>query len=172
MKKRPKTRRNIRKKKKKGKTFFLVKKLILTINGKRNHTTYSKMSMNQIVWRPAREVLDEEDALTFQPPTCLYGSALYPIYKEGEVQPPTPLIDVKDLPVSQWRKEQEYRRNAPIGTRILLQRRIHELAKGDVIQDIMMVRVDKPHKWNTYHVFYFEHEPSPLPLHTKKRKFT
>jgi hypothetical protein len=43
---------------------------------------------------------------------------------------------------------------------------------GDVVQDTMMVRVDEPHEWETYHVFYFEHEPSPLPLHTKKRKYT
>jgi hypothetical protein len=130
------------------------------------------MSMNQIVWRPAKEVLDEEDAFAFQPPTCMYGSVLYPIHKEGEVQPPTPLIDIKDLPITQWRKEQELRRNAPLGTRILLRRRIHELVKGDVVQDTMMIRVDEPYEWETYHVFYFEHEPSPLPLHTKKRKFT
>ena len=130
------------------------------------------MSMNQIVWRPAKEVLDEEDALSFQPPTCMYGSVLYPIRKEGEVQPPTPLIDVKDLPVTQWRKEQEQRRTAPFGTRILRRRRLHDLVAGDVVQDTMMVRVDEPYEWETYHVFYFEHEPSPLPLHTKKRKFT
>jgi hypothetical protein len=130
------------------------------------------MSMNQIVWRPAKEVLDEEDSRAFQPPTCVYGSVLYPIRKEGEVQPPTPLIEIKDLPVAQWRKEQELRRNAPFGTRVLLRRRLHDLVAGDVVQDTMMVRVDEPHEWATYHVFYFEHEPSPLPLHTKKRKFT
>ena len=128
--------------------------------------------MNQIVWRPAKEVLDEEDALAFQPPTCMYGSVLYPIHKEGEIQPPTPLNDVKDLPTTQWLKEQEYRRDAPLGTRILLRRRLHELSKGNVVQDTMMIRVDESHGWATYHVFYFEHEPSPLPLYTKKRKFT
>lgn len=131
------------------------------------------MFMNQIVWRPAKEVLDEEDArVPFQAPSCIYGSALYPTSKKGQIQPPTPLIEINDLSVAQWLKEQEYRRNAPIGTRVLLRRRIHDLVNGNVIQDTMMIRVDEPHEWNNYHVFYFEHEPSPFPIQTKKRKFT
>jgi hypothetical protein len=130
------------------------------------------IAIDHIVWRPANEVLDEEDSqVPFQPPTCIYGSTLYPISKEGQIQPPTPLIDVKDFSAETWRKEQECRWNVPIGTRILLRRRIHDLVKGVVIQDTMMIRVDEPHEWAKFHVFYFEHEPSPLPIQTKKRKF-
>ncbi len=130
------------------------------------------MSINQIVWRPAKEVLDEEDALAFQPPKCVYGSMLYPLAKEGEVQPPAPIIDINDFPAKKWLKEQEYRRNVPFGTRILLRRRFHDLVSGLVIQDTMMIRVDESYEWDKYHVFYFNREPSPLPIHTKKRKFT
>ena len=130
-------------------------------------------TFDHIVWRPANEVLDEEDShISLQPPTCIYGSALYPTSKEGQVRPPMPLIDIKDFSAKRWLEEQEYRCNSPIGTRVLLRRRIHNLINGDVIQDTMMIRVDEPHKWATYHVFYFEHEPSPLPIQSKNRKFT
>lgn len=129
------------------------------------------IEIDNTLWRPAKEVLAEEDASAFQRPTCIYGPLLYPISKEGQIQPPTPLIPIGDFTATQWRKEQEHRCNAPIGSRILLRRRLHDLVNGDVVQDTMMIRVDEPHEWITYHVFYFEHEPSPLPIHTKKRKF-
>ena len=134
------------------------------------------MQLDHIVWRPAREVLDEEDSadhnVPFRPPPCVYGSLLYPPANGEHARPPTPLIEVKDFSANKWLKEQECRHRAPIGARVLLRRRFHELVAGLVVQDTMMIRVDTPHKWDKYHVFYFNHEPSPLPLHTKKRKFT
>jgi hypothetical protein len=130
------------------------------------------IEIDNTVWRPANEVLDEDELdHAYQPPTHLYGSILYPRSAEGHVQPPIPLIEVNDFSSKKWYNEQEHRSNAPIGTRVLLRRRFHDLVSGVVIQDTMMIRVDELHQWDKYHVFYYEHEPSPLPIYTKKRKF-
>ena len=132
--------------------------------------------LDDIIWRPAKEALEEDDLVlhddAFHTPICVYGSALYPLAKgEGQIQPPAPILEIKDFPIKTWLKEQEHRQHVPIGTRILLRRRFHNLVNGLVIQDTMMIRVEKLHKWDNYHVFYFNHELSPLPIQTKKRKF-
>jgi hypothetical protein len=130
----------------------------------------SMIFQEPINWRPAEEVLSEDEA-AFQGSVCIYTERVYPSAVDG-MRPPPPLFPVKDLSEQQWKQEQEYRLLAPIGTRSLLRRRFHEsVTLGTVIQDTVLVRVDAPYQWLCAHAFYTETEESPLPILTKKRKF-
>jgi len=141
----------------------------------------SKMSIeidHSVVWRPAAEVLAEDEEYErqleaaiqahnkalFKGASCYYTETVYP--RGGEPLQP-PLFDVKDYSEEKWRQEQGFRVLAPVGTRILLRRRIH----ASIIQDTMMIRVEQPYLWECLHVFYTQTEGTPLPLHTKKRKY-
>jgi len=139
-----------------------------------------------IVWRPATEVLEEDEAhemmrvkelanhaaAKFQGTTCVYTEGVYPPSREGEVRPSPPSFELKELSEAEWKSVQRARLLAPIGTRSLLRRRFHDSdLLGKVIQDTMMVRVDNSYRWVCLHVFYTEKEGTPFPIETKKRKY-
>ena len=111
-----------------------------------------------IHWRPALEVLLEDEALE---PQLLLSENTQILYR---LSPSLFSFDTYDG----WLKEQENRSAAPIGSRVLLRRRlIHVVIDKStylVHHDIMMERAER---WNNYHVVYFEQEPSPMPQ--KKR---
>jgi hypothetical protein len=111
-----------------------------------------------IHWRPALEVLLEDEALEPQVVLSENAQILY------RLSPSLFSFDTYD----QWKTEQENRSAAPIGSRVLLRRRlIHVVIDKStylVHHDIMMERTER---WNNYHVVYFEQEPSPMPQ--KKR---
>ena len=111
-----------------------------------------------IHWRPAQEVLLEDEELE---PQLLLSENAQILYR---LSPSLFSFDTYDG----WLKEQENRSAAPIGSRVLLRRRlIHVVIDKStylVHHDIMMERSDR---WNNYHVVYFEQEPSPMPQ--KKR---
>jgi len=113
-----------------------------------------------IHWRPALEVLLEDEAL--EPQVVLSKNAQI-LYRHS------PSMFSFDS-YNGWKTEQENRSAAPIGSRVLLRRRlIHVVIDKStylVHHDIMMERSDR---WNNYHVVYFEQEPSPLPMPQKKR---
>jgi hypothetical protein len=113
-----------------------------------------------IHWRPALEVLLEDEAL--EPQVVLSKNAQI-LYRHS------PSMFSFDS-YNGWKTEQESRSAAPIGSRVLLRRRlIHVVIDKStylVHHDIMMERSDR---WNNYHVVYFEQEPSPLPMPQKKR---
>lgn len=73
-------------------------------------------------------------------------------------------IQPKQMTKKQWKQEQYHRLLTPIGTRTLLRRRIIPCETDDIVYDIMMERVDEPHRWECYHVFYEKRETSPLPF--------
>jgi len=138
----------------------------------------SMLFMTTIRWQPAHETLEDDDLdwedqedeiqqdIPFQDATCVYSPYLHPNDQ------PAPLFPVKDFTAEQWKAEQRLRTLAPIGERVLIRRRFHEsVTFGKVIQDTMMVRVEEPHQWNSFHVFYQESEASPVPLLLKKRKY-
>ena len=114
-----------------------------------------------IHWRPALEVLLEDEALE---PQVLLSENTQILYRHS---PSLFSFDTYD----DWKTEQENRSAAPIGSRVLLRRRlIHVVIDKStylVHHDIMMERSDR---WNNYHVVYFEQEPSPMPQ--KKRTYT
>jgi hypothetical protein len=116
-----------------------------------------------IHWRPAQEVLLEDEALDAQVILSENAQILY------HRSPSLFSFDSYD----DWKTEQENRSAAPIGSRVLLRRRpIHVVIDKStylVHHDIMMERTDH---WNNYHVVYFEQEPSPLPMPQKKRTYT
>ena len=107
-----------------------------------------------IHWRPAKEVLLEDEELE---PQLLLSENAQILYR---LSPSLFSFDTYDG----WLKEQENRSAAPIGSRVLLRRRlIHVVIDKStylVHHDIMMERSDH---WNNYHVVYFEQEPSPMP---------
>ena len=111
-----------------------------------------------IHWRPAQEVLLEDEELE---PQLLLSENAQILYR---LSPSLFSFDTYDG----WLKEQENRSAAPIGSRVLLRRRlIHVVIDKStylVHHDIMMERSER---WNNYHVVYFEQEPSPMPQ--KKR---
>lgn len=111
-----------------------------------------------IHWRPAQEVLLEDEALE---PQVLLSENVQILYRHS---PSLFSFDTYD----DWKTEQENRSAAPIGSRVLLRRRlIHVVIDKStylVHHDIMMERTER---WNNYHVVYFEQEPSPMPQ--KKR---
>lgn len=111
-----------------------------------------------IHWRPAQEVLLEDEALE---PQVLLSENAQILYRHS---PSLFSFDTYD----DWKTEQENRSAAPIGSRVLLRRRlIHVVIDKStylVHHDIMMERTER---WNNYHVVYFEQEPSPMPQ--KKR---
>ena len=116
-----------------------------------------------IHWRPAQEVLLEDEALE---PQVLLSENTQILYRHS---PSLFSFDTYD----DWKTEQENRSAAPIGSRVLLRRRpIYVVIDKNtylVHHDIMMERTDR---WNNYHVVYFEQEPSPLPMPQKKRTYT
>ena len=118
---------------------------------------------DSIHWRPALEVLEEDEALEPQILLSENAQILYQHY---------PSLFSFDS-YNGWKHEQEMRSSAPIGSRVLLRRRpIHVVIDKNtylVYHDIMMERLDS---WNNYHVIYFEQEPSPLPMSQKKRTYT
>jgi hypothetical protein len=113
-----------------------------------------------IHWRPALEVLLEDEALE---PQLLLSENAQILYRHS------PSMFSFDS-YNGWKTEQDNRSAAPIGSRVLLRRRlIHVVIDKNtylVHHDIMMERSDR---WNNYHVVYFEQEPSPLPMPQKKR---
>ena len=119
-----------------------------------------------IHWRPALEVLLEDEALEALEPQLLLSENAQILYR---LSPSLFSFDTYDG----WLKEQENRSAAPIGSRVLLRRRpIHVVIDKNtylVHHDIMMERTER---WNNYHVVYFEQEPSPLPMPQKKRTYT
>ena len=119
-----------------------------------------------IHWRPAQEVLLEDEALEILDAQVILSENAQILYRHS---PSLFSFDTYD----DWLKEQENRSAAPIGSRILLRRRpIHVIIDKNtylVHHDIMMERTDR---WNNYHVVYFEQEPSPLPMPQKKRTYT
>jgi hypothetical protein len=116
-----------------------------------------------IHWRPALEVLLEDEALE---PQILLSENAQILYCHD---PSLFSFDSYDG----WLKEQEVRSTAPVGTRVLLLRRpvsvVIEKNTYTVHHDIMMERSDR---WNNYHVVYFKQEPSPLPMPQKKRTYS
>ena len=131
--------------------------------------------MTTVLWRPAHDVLEEDDLdwesqeeivhedTPFQEAKHIYSTYVCP---NGM---PTPLFPVKDFTMEQWKSEQRLRILAPIGERVLIRRRLHDsVTFGTVIQDSMMVRVKEPHQWDCLHVFYREGEVSPFPLVNKR----
>lgn len=119
-----------------------------------------------IHWRPAIEVLLEDEALEILDAQLLLSENAQILYR---LSPSLFSFDTYDG----WLKEQENRSAAPIGSRVLLRRRpIHVVIDKNtylVHHDIMMERTER---WNNYHVVYFEQEPSPLPMPQKKRTYT
>jgi hypothetical protein len=119
-----------------------------------------------IHWRPALEVLLEDEALEILEPQVVLSKNAQILYRRA---PSLFSFDSCD----DWKTEQENRSAAPIGSRVLLRRRpIHVVIDKStylVHHDIMMERSDR---WNNYHVVYFEQEPSPLPMPQKKRTYT
>jgi hypothetical protein len=114
-----------------------------------------------IHWRPALEVLLEDEAVEILDVQLLLSENAQILYR---LSPSLFSFDSYD----QWKTEQENRSTAPIGSRVLLRRRlIHVVIDKStylVHHDIMMERTER---WNNYHVVYFEQEPSPMPQ--KKR---
>jgi len=119
-----------------------------------------------IHWRPAQEVLLEDEALEILDAQVILSENAQILYRRA---PSLFSFDSYD----DWKTEQENRSAAPIGSRVLLRRRpIHVVIDKStylVHHDIMMERSDR---WNNYHVVYFEQEPSPLPMPQKKRTYT
>ena len=117
-----------------------------------------------IHWRPAQEVLEEDEATE---PQILLSENAQILYRYS------PSLFSFDISSDQWLKEQQIRSLAPIGSRVLLRRRpIHvdiDMNTYTVHHDIMMERTDR---WNNYHVIYFEQELSPLPMPQKKRTYS
>ena len=117
-----------------------------------------------IHWRPAQEVLEEDEATE---PQILLSENAQILYRYS------PSLFSFDISSDQWLKEHQIRSLAPIGSRVLLRRRpIHvdiDMNTYTVHHDIMMERTDR---WNNYHVIYFEQELSPLPMPQKKRTYS
>ena len=116
-----------------------------------------------IHWRPAKEVLEEDEALE---PQLLLSENAQILYHHS---PSLFSFDTYDG----WKKEQEIRSAAPSGSRVLLRRRpVSVIIDKNIYlvhHDIMMERSDR---WNNYHVVYFEQELSPLPMPQKKRAYS
>jgi len=116
-----------------------------------------------IHWRPALEVLLEDEAL--EPQVILSENAQI-LYQHD---PSLFSFDSYD----EWKHKQAIRSAAPIGSRVILRRRAVSVMIDNtpylVYHDIMMERSDQ---WNNYHVVYFKDEPSPLPMPQKKRTYS
>ena len=119
-----------------------------------------------IHWRPAKEVLEEDEALEILDAQLLLSENAQILYRHS---PSLFSFDTYDG----WKNEQEIRSAAPSGSRVLLRRRPVSVVIDNNIylvnHDIMMERTDR---WNNYHVVYFEKELSPLPMPQKKRTYT
>jgi len=134
-------------------------------------------------WHPAAEILEEDEEYErqleaairahneapFKGATCYYTETVCP---QGGNPLQQSIFELKDYSEGKWRQEQGFRALAPVGTRVLLRRRAHDSVQlGTIIQDTMMIRVEQPYLWECLHVFYTQEEGTPLPLHTKKRKY-
>ena len=128
--------------------------------------------MFDCIWRPAAEVvkedeefekemekaIQEQDSAPYQPPRYLCTKRVQDIVQH---------FDIKEWSEKKWREAQEQRLLAPIGTRVLIRRRYHSSSIGPILQDTIMIRVCRPHRWENVHVFYLQDEGTPYHCRSK-----